>query len=259
MDLIERNLMAAANTVLNRYLIESRRDEDLDALAALPLLMSVRAAIRAKVTAARAKNHKTLGPERAKIEQSARAYFALAQQLIAPAPAQLVAIGGLSGTGKSLLARALAPDLLPPPGAVVLRSDIERKALFGVGETERLAQTAYTPEVTARVYHAIEDKARRIIAAGHSAIADAVFAEAEERAAIANAADGAAFHGLFLTADLNTRIARVGARVADASDADATVARRQERYDLGAMAWATVDASGDPDETLQRTKTALGR
>ncbi len=55
MDLIERSLSAAANIVLNRYLAETRRDEDLDALAALPLFLSLRAAIRAKVTAARAK------------------------------------------------------------------------------------------------------------------------------------------------------------------------------------------------------------
>ena len=53
MDLIERGLHAAANIVLNRYLTETRRVHDLDALAALPLFMSVRAAIRAKVIAAR--------------------------------------------------------------------------------------------------------------------------------------------------------------------------------------------------------------
>ena len=53
MDLVERDLTEAANVVLNRYLAETRRDENLDALAALPLFMSLRAAIRAKVTAAR--------------------------------------------------------------------------------------------------------------------------------------------------------------------------------------------------------------
>ncbi len=43
-------------------------------------------------------------------------------------------------------------------------------------------------EVTAQVYAALADKARRVIAAGHSAIVDAVFADAGERAAIAQAA-----------------------------------------------------------------------
>jgi uncharacterized protein len=253
MDLIERGLNAAANTVFNRYFAETRRDDDLDALAALPLFLSLRAAIRAKVTAARAK----LSDKRAETEQSARDYFALAQKLIAPPQPQLIAVGGLSGTGKSLLARALAPDTLPAPGAVLLRSDVERKAIYGVGETERLPQEAYAREVTAKVYAAIEAKAVRLLAAGHSAIADAVFADPRERAAIEQAAGNAHFRGLFLTAGLDVRVSRVGSRTGDASDADAQVARAQEQYDLGALDWAQVDASGTPEDTLQRARAAL--
>lgn len=253
MDLIERGLTPAANIVLNRYLMETKRVADLDALAALPLFMSVRAAIRAKVTATRAKHAK----DRGAAERSARDYFALAERLLAPVRPQLIAAGGLSGTGKSLMARALAADIAPAPGAVVLRSDVERKALFGVAETEKLPQEAYEPEATERVYAALECKAARVIAAGHSAIVDAVFADAKERAAVARAADGVPFHGLFLVADLDTRVARVGQRVADASDADAAVARSQEQYDLGALDWQKVDASGTPEETLRKAKAML--
>jgi aminoglycoside phosphotransferase family enzyme/predicted kinase len=254
MDLIERGLNAAANIVLNRYLTETRKRADLDALAALPLFLSVRAVVRAKVTAVRAKRSKMP----AKAEQKAHNYFALAQNLLAPPPPRLVAVGGLSGTGKSLIAHALAPELKPAPGAVVLRSDVERKALFATPETERLPQAAYAPDVTAEVYGSLSDKARCVIAAGHSAIVDAVFANAGERRNIAAAADGAAFHGLFLTADLETRIARVGARAADASDADPAVVRRQEQYDLGAIDWQMIDAGGDPAKTLRRARAALG-
>lgn len=252
MDMIERGLQAQANIVFNRYLTQTRRDSDLDALAALPLFLSVRAAIRAKVTAARQNIDKDPA-----VAQSTRDYFALAGRLLMPLAPKLVAVGGLSGTGKSLLARSLAADILPAPGAVWLRSDVERKALFGVAETDRLPEAAYTHDVTARVYASLAAKARRVIAAGHSAIVDAVFASAKERAEIEQAAGGAAFHGLFLTADLNVRIARVGGRTGDASDADAAVARAQEQYDLSAITWHKADASGTPDDTLRRARELL--
>jgi uncharacterized protein len=253
MDLIERKLTQAGNIVLNRYLTDARRDENLDVLAALPLFMAVRAAIRAKVTAAR-RNH---AKDRKAAEQTARAYFALARQLIAPAKPRLIAVGGLSGTGKSLLARTLAAGIAPAPGAVVLRSDVERKTQFGVAETERLPQEGYSAEATAKVYATLAHKARRVVAAGHSAVVDAVFARADEREMVARAAGGAAFHGLFLTADLSVRIARVRGRTGDASDADASVARSQEQYDLGTLDWSEIDASGTPEDTLRNAKEKL--
>jgi predicted kinase len=259
MDLRERGLRSEASVVFNRYLTQTRRAEDLDALAALPLFLSVRAAIRAKVTAARLDQAAPAG--RAAIEQSARRYFDFACNAIAPAAPALIALGGLSGTGKSVLARALAPDLLPEPGAVVLRSDVERKALFGVEEHAPLPGTAYAPAVTRQVYAAILDQARRALAAGHSAIVDAVFARTDERVAAEASAKilGVRFHGLFLVAALDTRLARIGTRARDASDADAKVARAQESYDFGGLAWTRVDASGTPEETLAYARAAIGR
>lgn len=254
MDLVDRGLHAAANIVFNRYLTEARRVHDLDALAALPLFMSVRAAIRAKVVAARLRQHGS----QAELTHGARDYAVLAQKFLVPAKPQLIAIGGLSGTGKSLLARALAPGFPPLPGAVVLRSDVERKALFKVGETDRLPDRGYSVETTARVYTSLAEKARRVTAAGYSVIVDAVFAEPAERTAIAKSADGIPFQGLFLAAGLETRIARVSSRSGDASDAGTAIARKQEDFDLGHIAWSKVDASGTPDETLLRAEAMLG-
>jgi hypothetical protein len=257
MDLLERGLALPANVVLNRYLAQTHRAEDLDGLAALPFFLSLRAAIRAMVTAARMER----APEakRDGIANSARAYFAFAQRAIAPRPPKFIAVGGLSGTGKTRLAWALAPHIEPLPGAVIIRSDLERKALFGVSETDKLPSEAYRPEVTERVYAVLFDKARHVLATGHSAIVDAVFAQVKERAALAAVASKAKFplHGLFLTADLATRLSRVGGRTRNASDADEGVARAQESYDLGLLDWTQIDASGTLEDTLSRALTAL--
>lgn len=259
MDLIGRDLPAQANALFNRYLTETDRDSDLDALAALPLFISLRAAIRAKVTAARLA---TSTSEKADdIRAAARAYFSLALATIAPKPPRLIAVGGLSGTGKSMLARALAAEIGPTPGAVVLRSDVMRKRMFDHAETQKLPQDAYTRETTKKLYMRLNDRAQRIVQSGHSAIIDAVFAREDERDAAEDAAcaSGVPFSGLFLTAELATRMARVTTRTGDASDADAAVAQRQEDYDLGSLDWARVDASGTPDETLANARRALAQ
>jgi aminoglycoside phosphotransferase family enzyme/predicted kinase len=257
MDMIERGLPQGAKVVFNRYLAQTRRAEDLDALAALPFYLSMRAAIRAKVTAER--RARAAPAEAAAIGASARRYFELAQRAIAPPAPVLVATGGRSGTGKSALARALGRELAPLPGAVVLRSDAERKALLGKPESEKLPPQAYAAEVTAQVYAVIADKARRALAAGHSAVLDAVFARPDERliAEASAAVLGSAFHGLFLEAPLATRLARVGSRSRDASDADAAVALAQESHDLGPLAWTRIDAADSLDDTLRQARSQL--
>jgi predicted kinase len=223
----------------------------------MPFFLSMRAAIRAKVTAARLDQAEA--GKLPDIARVARTYFDWACRFLAPAPPILAAVGGLSGTGKSLLAKMLAPELAPPPGAVVVRTDVERKVLFGKDEAEPLPADAYKPEVTVRVYAMAIDKARRVVAAGHSAVVDGVFAKPAERELVEQAAAmaGVPFTGLFLTADLDTRVRRVGGRSKDASDADATVARTQEDYDLGSLTWPQVDASGTPDDTFRRAKSVF--
>jgi predicted kinase len=173
--------------------------------------------------------------------------------LIRPPPPQLVAVGGLSGTGKSVLARALAPDVMPLPGAVVLRTDVLRKQQFQVNETDRLPESAYQPEITAQIYEALMQRAVRVLSQGHSVVVDAVFAHETERAAIRDAARklNIRFVGLFLVTDLATRMSRVGCRQRDASDATPEIAETQEKYSIGAVDWAEIDASGSPEQTLK--------
>ena len=246
MDLLRYGREVAASRLLNRYLAISPID-NLDALAALPLFMSMRAAIRAHVTLARS------AADKAKNFENARAYFDLAQTLIHPPRPTLLAIGGMSGTGKSVLARGLAPFMAPQPGAVLLRSDVLRKQLLGVRETDRLPASAYQRESSERVYQEMAQRAVRVLSQAHSVVVDAVFADDTERTAIQRAAReaGVRFIGFFLVTDLVTRQNRVGRRQADASDATPEVAELQEAYNIGTVDWTIIDASGPPEATLK--------
>jgi hypothetical protein len=255
MDLHCYGQSEAADVILNRYLAKTPED-NFDALALLPLFLSMRAGIRAHVLLARLDQ---TGKDRDEIRNAAQSYFELARRSISPPAAKLIAIGGLSGTGKSALARALAGLTEPLPGAVILRSDIIRKQLFDVSETDRLPATAYNSEATQRVYRTLAERAMRALSQGHSVIVDAVYAREAERNAIARVASdmGLPFVGLFLTADLATRMKRIGGRVNDASDATSELARVQDSYDVGSINWTIIDASGSPEQTLMQSKAAL--
>jgi uncharacterized protein len=244
MDLVHRGLPGFANLVLNRYL-DITGDED--SLPLVPFFMGLRAAVRAHVTATAIESG-DVAPER---RAEARAYFDLALALMRPKPAVVVAIGGLSGTGKSTVSAALAPRLGAGAGARILSSDRLRKALHGVPPDTRLPQEAYGSEVSARVYGEIEGRTARIAAAGSAVVADAVFADPRERERIEAAARSAAvpFLGVWLHAPDDTLRARVAARSGGPSDATPAVLERQLAYDLGPLAWTRFRA-GQPAAAL---------
>jgi aminoglycoside phosphotransferase family enzyme/predicted kinase len=245
MDLAHQGQSAAANRVLNRYLDLAGQD---DGLAAMPLFLSLRAAIRAHVTA-------TAGAPPAE----SRGYLDEACAALAAPPARLIAIGGLSGTGKSTLAAGLAPGLGAGPGARVLRSDVIRKRLFGADPEAPLPEHAYAAETTAHVYAVLRSKAATAIAAGYCAIIDAVALHPEERESFATVAHDAAvpFTGIWLDAPLAALSARVAARRGDASDATPEIVDRQSRADPGPLDWTRVDASRSPADTLAVLRAAL--
>jgi uncharacterized protein len=259
MDLDQRSQRAAANAVLNRYLWRTGADLDLRGLIALPLFLGIRAAVRAMVAAQRAGQGR--GRARAGDRKEAGRYLDAALAYLAPGAPRLIAVGGLSGTGKSTLARALAPGIGPAPGAVHLRSDLERKALFGVEETARLGLGAYDAAAGAKVYATLNEKIAHVLAAGHAGVVDAVFARPEERAAIEAVASslGVPFLGLWLEAPPEDLVARVGARRGDASDATPEIVRQQLVRGTGALAarWVRVDAGGSAPATLEKARRAL--
>jgi aminoglycoside phosphotransferase family enzyme/predicted kinase len=227
MDLVFRGQGGGANRVLNGYLDEAARsfgERMLGGLIALPLFMSVRAAVRAHVSAHNGD------------PALARAYVEAAIRHLSWPKPELHAVGGLSGSGKSTYARALAPTLGAPPGAVVLRSDEIRKRLWGRKPSESLPPEAYGEGQSERVYGVMLREAGLVL--------DAVFLRPEERAAAEAAAvqAGVPFAGVWLQAPPEVMAARIAARTGDASDADVKVLAQQLRRDPGAIGWTVVES-----------------
>jgi aminoglycoside phosphotransferase family enzyme/predicted kinase len=247
MDLWRRNLPAHANAVWNRYLLDTG---DVGGIALLPLFLSCRAAIRAKTTATalRVQANSARTPE---LEKMAREYLAMAERLLHPPAPCLAAIGGLSGTGKSTVARALAPVLGPVPGAIVLRTDEIRKQICGVPTLSPLGPEGYTAAITETVYATAAERANQALRSRHSVIVDAVFGREEQRRAVEEAARRAdvPFVGLWLSAPVDTLQDRLRRRQHDASDADAAVLQTQLTRETGTISWPTVDAAR-PSESV---------
>jgi aminoglycoside phosphotransferase family enzyme/predicted kinase len=233
MDLRRRGLGLHANVAMNRYWDAAGEDEA--GLALLAPFMALRAAVRTAVAM------------EAGDAVEAQAYRALGLRLLAPERPRLVAVGGLSGSGKSVVAARIAPDLPGPCGARLLRTDVIRKAGGPVGPD------AYAPERRAEVYETLAARAADALAAGCSVLADATFQDAEARAGIAS---GSPLDALWLEAPAEVRITRVAARTGDVSDADAAVAARQEEPWLEPP-WTVIDASGPLDEVVDKARLAL--
>ncbi|WP_439612910.1 AAA family ATPase [Reyranella sp.] len=235
MDLARQGLGALANRLLNEWLWRVRETEGAsheEALVLLPMFLARRAAIRAYVDSAVTA---VSGADNA----PARAYQKAALEFLKPAPPRLVAIGGLSGSGKTTLALKLAPEIGRTPGAVVVRTDVERKRQAGVALEERMPAGSYSPEASARIYAAFMARAERVLRAGHSVVLDAVFARPDERAAAEVLARkvGVPFQGIWLDVPKDVAQQRVTDRKGDASDATPSVVERQFGYDLGRIDW----------------------
>src|SRR5437763_2358199 len=242
MDLLHHRQQGLANLLLNRYLDLTGED---DGLAALPPFMALRAIIRAHVTATTAEHGWGAGDRSAAFAE-ARRYVDEAAAMLRPAPPQLVAIGGLSGSGKSSLAPRLAPELGVTPGSRVLRSDVLRKRHFGLMPEEKLPPEAYRPEVTALVYRELCERAATALKAGYAAVIDAVALREDERRAFAAVAEaaGVPFTGLWLDAPADAMRARIGIRRDDASDASGAVLDQQLQADPGKLDRRHIDAGG---------------
>jgi len=240
MDLDRQAGRAAANRVLNRYLA---RSGDYGVLGLLPLWLALRALVRAHVEAARGRDGVPL--------------LGAAEQYLAPAPPCLIAVGGLQGTGKSTLARGLAPSLGAAPGALLLRSDELRKRRFGLAPEAPLPPEAYTEAISTAIHEELFMNAEAALRQGHAVALDAMFLDAghRQRAAAIAARVGVAFQGFWLEAPMEILKSRILARRGDASDATIAVLERAAQSDPGAIDWHRLDAAGD---ALGAARQALG-
>jgi aminoglycoside phosphotransferase family enzyme/predicted kinase len=249
MDLMRFGRRRAANRVLNRYLYRFDDASTLYGLQALPLFLSCRAAVRAMVAGNRRDAGAGDDGSAAEIAQ----YFGMVLACLRPVPAGLIAVGGFSGTGKTTLAASLAPRLGKAPGAIHLRTDIERKLLLQVDEAHRLPAQIYTKKNSERVYDIVFRKAAVALKVGHSVIVDAVFSDPAERKAVEQVARnaGVPFFGIWLTAPLDAMRARVADREGDASDATPDVVDGQVARGTGPIAWSLVECGGTPEDVAE--------
>jgi aminoglycoside phosphotransferase family enzyme/predicted kinase len=254
MDLIDRGLPALAWRLVGRYL---ERTGDYDGLAVLRYYAVYRALVRAEVALIRLRQPELRRQVRVREHASFEGYLALAERLTVAGARVLVVMTGLSGSGKSTVALELAQRL----AAVRIRSDVERKRLFGFAPHARTTGPIYTREATARTYARMEEAARAALAAGVPAVVDGAFLQRAERdrfRGLARELD-ARFALVACEAPIETLRARVTARLGegrDPSEADVHVLERQlqwqqppaaeeaadcARIDTGG-AWAEVEA-----------------
>jgi len=256
MDLDYRDQRRLANIVLNRYFdVTGEVANRPGTLAVLPLFLSMRAAVRAHVDAAQ--SLLLSDPiTRNKRRGEAGRYLDFAIDYLQPPPPRLVAVGGLSGSGKSRMAREMAHFIGAAPGARVVRTDAVRKRIAGVQQEARLGANGYTHDMHARTYSAFYEEAKKALAQGASVVADAVFPGVDQRFVVEAlaSAENVPFQGLWIEAPEDVRVERVKARQRNISDITEEIAREQSSYDLGEVTWTRIDSSGPKDVTV-----ALGR
>ena len=230
MDLEQRGHTALARRFLNQYLEEAN---DYQALNLFLPYAVYRAMVRAKVAAIAAHQHQKDAELSAKSLSTLLDYLHMAERFTRPSgKVPLIAMRGLSGSGKSWLAMRLVEQL----GAVRLRSDVERKRLLGLSPEQAthsgVAEGAYAPEITQKTYQRLQALAYPILDAGFPVIVDATYLLRSQRASLRRFAQlsGMPYVILDVAAPeplLRERIAQRHHRERDASEATVAVLEHQ--------------------------------
>lgn len=178
MDLMDRGRPDLGYRFLDRYLAKTG---DFDGIAVLRFYLVYRALVRAKVHDLRARQAREDRHEAERLQSAADHYLSLAGDIAHGAKPVLLLMHGFSGAGKSRVAAALVEAL----GAIRVRSDVERKRLFGLDPVARSQSGVdtgiYDREAGAKTYARLADCARTILAAGYPAVLDAAFLARRQR------------------------------------------------------------------------------
>lgn len=250
MDMASLGLNRLASILFNHYMACSA---DWEGIPVLPLFMSCRAGVQAYVFAQRAVDAAD-SAQKEKFAAQARSYLDWAYKFLNPAPPVVVACGGLSGSGKSRMAREMAPVVALPPGAIVLRDDVLRKNMENVAQTADLGEDSYLGAGEQAVYDRLCKEAENVIRNGHSVVLDALFFKPEfrDQAEALAKKTGVAFCGFWVDAPLDVRAGRVAKRKRNPSDMKSLDAlKKQLDIDVGEVRWHKIDSSRDRNETLQ--------
>jgi hypothetical protein len=229
-DLLDHRQPGLAAWLLNAWL---ETGGDSQALAVLRFYAVYRAVVRAKIAALRARQEDA--EQKQADFDSARTYLQLAWQIAVPPAPTFCITCGLSGSGKTTAssARLLDPALTGAGSMIRLRSDVERKRLFGLTpqESSRSPQDGgiYTAEATTRTYARLRSLARDLLTAGWPVIVDAAFLKRAEREDFrALAAELGVDFGILATEAAPEELRRrLGARSGDASEATVAVLEKQ--------------------------------
>lgn len=232
-DLLDHGAPGLAASFLNAWL---ESGGDFDAIPVLRFYAVYRAAVRAKVAALRAGQEEGAG--RGNEVTAARRYLDLARKIAVPPAPTLTITCGLSGSGKTTASTArLSDGNAPDAGRLVrLRSDVERKRLFGLAPLAESGSAPdggiYTAEATTRTYARLHDLAHTLLAEGWPVIVDAAFLRRSERDSFRQLAAqlGVDFAILYLHAEADELLRRVAARRGDASEATPAILERQRGW-----------------------------
>ena len=218
MDLDARNRPDLSNQFLNAYMEQTG---DWEGLQVLPLYLSRQSYVRAKVTSFLLDDPSV--PEAVKQEATATAarYYNLAWEYTQPSQGKIILMSGLSGSGKSTVARQLARQW----GAIQLRSDAVRKHLGGIPLDARGGDELYTPEMTQKTYDRLLELGLTLAKQGYTVILDAKYdRQAQRQAVLAQAqAAGLPVQIFYCDAPIDILQERLQQRTGDISDATTEV------------------------------------